>query len=240
VVMKKELQKLVKKGIKPVIIIDELQALDKIYLNGGRSLITELFNFFVAMTKESHLAHIIICSSDGYFIETVYTDSRLKKTSRFFEVNYLSYEDTMEWLLNLEKYSGIKDYTLTKEQAERIWDTVGGSMWEVQAILSDLFSLQLSDVLEEYKQRMRGIIDEYIGFDATRAEILHLLIDHPRLSRKQISPSILENPQKIEALLKDMVKNNILYYDPTLAVFYPQGRSLEWGIKLYFAPQSPT
>ena len=112
IIMKNELQKLVKKQIKPVIIIDELQALDEIYLNGGRRLITELFNFFVAMTKESHLAHIIICSADVYFLETGYTDSRLKKSSQVFEVNYLSKEDAFEWLLNLETYSKIKDIAL--------------------------------------------------------------------------------------------------------------------------------
>jgi len=235
VVMKKELQKLVKKGIKPVIIIDELQALDKIYLNGGRSLITELFNFFVAMTKESHLAHIIICSSDGYFLETVYTDSRLKKCSEFFEVNYLSKEDTFEWLLNVDKYSKIKDYRLNENEAGKIWEVVGGSMWEIQSILGKLFQQDLDEVLEEYKLKMQGIIDDYIGFDSGKAEVLRLFFGHSRLSRKQMATFITEETQKTEALLQDLVKNNILYYDPTLAVFYPQGRSLEWGIKLYFA-----
>jgi len=60
VIMKKELKKLVERGIKPIIIIDELQALMEIYINGQRTLLQELFNFFVAMTKESNLAHIII------------------------------------------------------------------------------------------------------------------------------------------------------------------------------------
>jgi hypothetical protein len=30
-------------------------------------------------------------------------------------VDFLPKEDVMEWLLNLEKYSKIKDYTLTEE-----------------------------------------------------------------------------------------------------------------------------
>ncbi|ETR68240.1 MAG: hypothetical protein OMM_04674 [Candidatus Magnetoglobus multicellularis str. Araruama] len=46
VVMKKELQKIVKKGKRPVIIIDELQALEDIYMNGQKELLKELFNFF--------------------------------------------------------------------------------------------------------------------------------------------------------------------------------------------------
>jgi AAA+ ATPase superfamily predicted ATPase len=108
-IMEKEFLKQTQKGIKPVIIIDELQAIDHIYMNNGkdRRLIIELFNFFVAMTKESHLAHIMIASSDGYFLNTVYTDSRLKQTSKFYKVNFLPKKDVMEWLLNLEKYSKI-------------------------------------------------------------------------------------------------------------------------------------
>ena len=105
-VMKEEFIRLREKAIKPILIIDELQALDKVYMNNGRDqrLIIKLFNFFVAMTKESHLAHVIISSSDGYFINRVFTDSRLKKTSKFYQVVYLPKEDVMEWLLNLEKY----------------------------------------------------------------------------------------------------------------------------------------
>ena len=90
-IMKREFIKLTEKKIKPVIIIDELQAIDHIYMNNGddRQVIIELFNFFVAMTKESHLAHVIIASSDGYFLNTVYTDSRLKQSSKFYKVDFL-------------------------------------------------------------------------------------------------------------------------------------------------------
>ena len=58
-----------------MIIIDELQALEGIYMNGQRELLKDLFNFFVAITKESHLCHVIIASSDGYFIQRIYGSS---------------------------------------------------------------------------------------------------------------------------------------------------------------------
>jgi AAA+ ATPase superfamily predicted ATPase len=162
-IMKQEFIRLREKGIKPIFIIDELQALDKIYMNNGRDrrLIIELFNFFVAVTKERHLVHIIIASSDGYFIDRVYTDSKLKKTSKFYKVDYLPEKDVMEWLLNLEKYSRIKDYTLTREDAEKNWDLVGGSMWEIQDILSDLFHSTLDNVIQSYKRKVRSIIVDY-------------------------------------------------------------------------------
>jgi len=230
-VMKEEFIRLGEKAIKPVLIIDELQALDKVYMNNGRDqrLIIKLFNFFVAMTKESHLAHVIISSSDGYFINRVFTDSRLKKTSKFYEVDYLPKEDVMEWLLNLEKYSKIKDYTLIEKDVEKIWDTVGGSMWEIQDILSDLFSRPLDEVLSDYKRKMVGIITDYIVTKGRkkREKILSHFNDQVRLLKKDIN-------EDDEELLRDMVRNNILYFDPIEAIYYPQGKSYQWGIRLYF------
>jgi len=230
-VMEAELLEFNRKDIKPVIIIDELQALDKIYLDNDkeRQLIRALFNFFVAMTKESHLAHIIIASSDGYFIDQVYTDSRLKKTSTFYKVDYLAKEDVMEWLLNLEKYSKIKDYTLTETDAEKIWDAVGGSMWEIQDILSSLFQQPLEKIIASYKERMRSLIIDYI-VKPEREEIeklLRLFLHRDELSKNDINSND-------EILLRDMVRQNILYFDPTKATYYPQGESYHLGIREYF------
>jgi hypothetical protein len=230
-VMEAEFFELTRKGIKPVLIIDELQALDKIYLDNDkeRQLITALFNFFVAMTKQAHLAHIIIASSDGYFLNTVYNDSKLKKCSEFYKVDYLAKEDVMEWLLNLEKFSKIKDYTLTETDAEKIWDTVGGSMWEIQNILSHLFEHPIDEVLANYKKRILGMITYYIiqKDRKKREKILRRFIANDLLWAK-------DTGEKDADILKDMVSNNILYFDPTEAVYYPQGKSYWWGIKLYF------
>jgi AAA+ ATPase superfamily predicted ATPase len=234
-IMEKEFLKLNQKGIKPVIIIDELQAIDHIYMNNGndRQVIIELFNFFVAMTKESHLAHIIIASSDGYFLNTVYTDSRLKKTSKFYKVDYLTKEDVMEWLLNLEKYSKIKDYQLSTEDAQKIWDTVGGSMWEIHDILSDLFDKSIDDVLTLYKKKIKSIIAYYIGVDEKKEKILGLFLKKNQATIRDFVHQGL-GKDELNELLRDMVKNNILYFDPTEATYYLQGSSYQWGIRLYF------
>jgi AAA+ ATPase superfamily predicted ATPase len=234
-IMEKEFLKETKKGIKPVLIIDELQAIDHIYMNNGkdRQLIIELFNFFVAMTKESHLAHIIIASSDGYFLNTVYTDSRLKQTSKFYKVSFLPKKDVMEWLLNLEKYSKIKDYTLTKEDAEKIWDTVGGSMWEIHDILSDLFDKPIDEVLNLHKKKMKGIISHYIGADDKKEKILGLFLKTDQATVRDFVDLGI-GKEEVDELLRDIVRNNILYFDPIEAVYYPQARSFQWGIRLYF------
>jgi len=200
-------------------------------MNNGRDrrVIIELFNFFVAMTKESHLAHIIIASSDGYFINTVYTDSRLKKSSKFYKVNYLQKKDVLEWLLNLEKYSKINDYTLSGEDAEKIWDAVGGSMWEIQDILSDLFRAPLDEVLLLYKKKMRNLIVDYVVRPEQKKieKLLRRFKERDEFSKEEIDP-------EEEGLLRDMVRQNILYFDPTEAAYYPQGKSYHHGIRLYF------
>ncbi len=234
-VMEKEFITLTKKGIKPVLIIDELQALDKIYLNNGkdRRLIVEFFNFFVAMTKESHLAHIIIASSDGYFIDTVYNDSRLKKSSRFYKVDYLTEADVTEWLLNLEKYSKIKDYRLSGEDAGKIWEVVGGSVWEIQEILSELFDTPIDDLLSEYKKKMQAIIAHYCEFDNRKRDILKVVNAKREVKAVDLEGLEIEG-SVLKELLRDMVRNNILYFDPTAAVYYPQGESYYHGIKLFF------
>ena len=234
-VMKAEFLELTEQGFKPVLVIDELQALADVYVNNDREqqLIIALFNFFVAMTKESHLAHIIIASSDGYFINTVYTDSRLKKTSAFYKVDYLLKEDVLEWLLNLDKYSRIKDYSLTPEDAEKIWDTVGGSMWEIQYILTELFDNPIDEVLTLYKKKMKGIIAYYIGADDKKEKSLALFLNNESATIRDFVGAGI-GKDEVEVLLRDMVKNNILYFDPTEAIYYPQGRSYQWGIKLYF------
>ncbi|MCP5107832.1 MAG: AAA family ATPase [bacterium] len=228
-IMKAEFIKFNRRGIKPVVIIDELQALADVYLNGGkeRALIIELFNFFVAMTKESHLAHVIISSSDGYFINQVYTDSRLKKTSKFYRVDYLKKEDVMEWLLNIEKYSGITDYTLTEEDAERIWGTVGGSMWEIQDILSELFRTPLEEVVALYKKKVRSVIVDYVVKPEKKdiEKLLRRFIGDDHLPKERIDA-------EEETLLRDMVHHNILYFVPTGAGYYPQGKSYLHGIRL--------
>ncbi len=234
-VMEAELLDLTRQGIKPVLIIDELQALDKIYLDNDkeRQLITALFNFFVAMTKQAHLAHVIIASSDGYFLNTVFNDSRLKKSAEFYKVDYIDKTDVMEWLLNLQKYSKIKDYTLTKADTEKIWDTVGGSMWEIQNILSQLFEYPLDKVLSLYKMKIKSMIEYYIGMDLLKEKVIQVFLERETARIRDFIPAGID-PGEIAHLLQDMVRNNILYFDPTEALYYPQGRSYRWGIKLYF------
>jgi Predicted ATPase (AAA+ superfamily) len=60
-------------GKQPVLILDELQKIGDVNVDG--SLIYELFNFFIDLTKEKHLAHVFVVSSDSLSIERVYREA---------------------------------------------------------------------------------------------------------------------------------------------------------------------
>ena len=79
----------VEEGKKPVLVIDELQKLKNIYFNGNKSLLNELFNFFVSLTKMEHLCHVICLTSDTLFIEEIYRNSTLKNASEYFLIDWL-------------------------------------------------------------------------------------------------------------------------------------------------------
>lgn len=230
-VMKQELIKVNKSGRQPVIIIDELQALQNIYMNGQKELVIGLFNFFVAMTKESHLAHIIISSSDGYFIETVYEDSRLRKTSKFFKIDYLKKEDVQEWLGNIEKYSKIKDLVLSRVQIEEIWDLLGGSCWEIQSLLSDIMIYDYETAIAKNKKESESEVINAVAFNTDKKNVLKLFGNKRQMREEEISRLLNFEEEKIKKLLGELVAQNILFFDPVEAVFKPQSKSTEYGMR---------
>ncbi|MEA3477167.1 MAG: ATP-binding protein [Bacteroidota bacterium] len=248
-VMERELEKTIAGGIRPVIIIDELQALESIYLNGQRELLKELFNFFVAMTKESHLCHVIIASSDGYFIERIYNDSKLKKTSRFLEVDYLDKEDVLFWLNDLAGQSKIKAFTLSDSQIVDIWDTLGGSCWEISAFLGDLLRVaekgQIADehfteLIEKKKITARSMFVDYAGLDPQKTGLFRKLSEIIKVKSSielrdlaEIVADGLYAEPDLRKELSELVRQNFLAYNPVTAEYTVQGRSMEHGLRMF-------
>ena len=257
VVMKRELEKSNKKGKRPVIIIDELQALDEIYFNGGRELLNEMFNFFVAMTKESHLCHVIIASSDGYFIERIYQDSKLKKTSRLLEIKYIGYEDVMHWLSNLDTYSKIDRFILSDDQKQAIWDFFGGSCWEISDFLGDLLNIvkngrilddEFNRLLEKKLIFFRSMFVEYATIEPEKEQlflkIAELITDNPArgFTFNELRSLVEDDIWSISALkaeLNSLVRKNFLSYAPPRAEYALQGRSMELGLDAYVKMIAP-
>ncbi|WP_022670197.1 ATP-binding protein [Hippea alviniae] len=122
-----ELDKKVKKeNKKPILIIDEIQTLEEIYINGERELLKEFLNFCVSLTKETHLSHVVILSSNTVFIDRIYNDAKLKKTSEFFKIDHLDKSIVVEWLSS-EGY--------TEEEINLIYDYLGGCIPDIQRMM---------------------------------------------------------------------------------------------------------
>ncbi|MGL4943357.1 MAG: ATP-binding protein [Thermoguttaceae bacterium] len=240
---------MLRSGVRPIIIIDELQALEGIYLNGQRELLKEMFNFFVAMTKESHLCHVIIASSDGYFIERIYNDSKLKKTSTFMSVDYLTKEDTYYWLNNLEKESGMKNFALSEVQKDEMWNVFGGSCWEVSAILGDLQDRAVNgtvpqeafdETLQKYKVMQRSKFYEYASLYKDKIAMFlrmaEVVAQKAAFTVGDFAELVEHDTISIEKLTKhfaELVRQNVLAYNPTTSEFSLQGRSMEVGLLMY-------
>ena len=124
------LKKLREKGKTPILIIDEVQELSDIYMNGDikkRYLLTEFFKFLIGLTKETHLAHIIVCTSSSIFIDEIYNHSNLAKTSDFFLFDHFNRDIIEEWL---------KDEKFSDEEIELIWEFLGGCPYDILQLLS--------------------------------------------------------------------------------------------------------
>jgi hypothetical protein len=76
---------------------------------------------------------------------------------------------------------------------------------------------------------MLGIITDYIVTKGRKKR--EKILSHFIASDKLLKRDAHEGD---EDLLRDMVRNNILYFDPTIAAYYPQGKSYHWGMRLYF------
>ncbi|MBF0449735.1 MAG: AAA family ATPase [Candidatus Magnetomorum sp.] len=242
IVMKKELVKIIKKGRQPVIIIDELQALDNIYMNGQRELLKELFNFFVSLTKESHLCHVIISSSDGFFMNRIYKDSKLTKTSDFVEVDYLSKKDIIYWLKNLEKESSISAYKLSDRQILTLYTFFGGSMWEISLILGKLIKHaknnkiaddDLMSVINKQISINIGKYNHYVGLNKQKYLLFKLILSVQTINIffKEIHLISLisdktYDDENLRNELTELVKQNFLSFNPTTDTYQLQGKSM--------------
>ncbi len=102
-----------------MIVFDEIQKFKGVYMNGGRqkTLVDELFDFFVALTKFRHLPHVIVMSSGTFFIEEIHTNSTLKNASEYYLVDYFDDETALGILI---------DEGLSEKDARYVVENVGG------------------------------------------------------------------------------------------------------------------
>ena len=197
----------VAKRKRPVLVLDELQKLGDVKING--LLIYELFNFFVGLTKESHLAHVFVITSDSLFIEKVFNEAMLHGRCRYLLIDDFDYETTVSFL---------KKHNFGKEEIELTWNYFGGKpVYLVEAVNN---RHRLKEFCEEnLKLRYSQILDTIYEIEENRK-----LFDGVIELLKTISEKEVMRYAKIDEALKFCVRNNILFLDPVERIVKPQSR----------------
>jgi len=202
----------------PVLIIDELQVVGDLKIDG--LLMYKLFNFFIRLTKELHLCHIFAVSSDSLFIENVYSEAMLDGRCRYLLVDDFDYE-TATALLERNGF--------TDDEKAVAWEYCGGKpvcLMELiyaddrERIAKDMLKTRVTqlkdllDYLDYTKPRIMIGDDEYLVEKGDIADILNRFVD-----TEYIDDEGLNRPAK-----HFLIKDNILFLDPHTGVIKPQSR----------------
>jgi len=202
----------------PVLIIDELQVVGDLKIDG--LLMYKLFNFFIRLTKELHLCYIFAVSSDSLFIENVYSEAMLDGRCRYLLVDDFDYETATAFL----ERNGFTD-----DEKAVAWECCGGKpvcLMELiyaddrERIAKDMLKTRVTqlkdllDYLDYTKPRIMIGDDEYLVEKGDIADILNRFVD-----TEYIDDEGLNRPAK-----HFLIKDNILFLNPHTGVIKPQSR----------------
>ena len=220
------LLELKKQGKQPVIILDELQKIGDMKINGY--LIYELFNYFISLTKHKHLCHVFCISSDSLFIEKVYNEAMLDGRAKYVLVDDFDKESALKFMDFLSKE--ILNKTLPNEKKEKIYSYVGGKPSDIYSVIDEMRYEELDDILnfmlmdEISKLDMFLDILDYVTpkikikneiIEVKKEDIIETLKmfkDKYEISKKEISPPVYMY----------LVKENILFLNPINGTLKPQ------------------
>jgi len=210
------------KGKVPVFILDELQMLKDISLNGNRPLLKSFFQFLVALTKVEHLAHVFCISSDSLFIEHVYSSAELENRADYILIDDFEKKETLEFIDFLTKELLKGKIVLSKKEKERIYDFVGGKPVLLIKVINKLKIKTLDEVLnyllQDEKQKIKYFLEDVEEKDI---KLYKKVIDVFKLfqDKEEIPDSLVKKPLK-----EFLVNKNILFLDPIKGILKPQSR----------------
>jgi len=138
-----------------IIVIDEIQTLQDIYHNGEKELLNEFLNFCVRLTKETHLSHVLILTSNTIFLNQIYNNAKMKATSDFKLIDHLPYSEIETWLTSKDLGFGLKD-------VELIYDYLGGSVAHIKKLID--FKKEYNSLKEQLEEMAEIAKNEIILF----------------------------------------------------------------------------
>ena len=207
----------VRDGYKPILVIDELQKLSGIYLdeNKNKTLLNELFNLFVDLTKVKHLCHVICLTSNDILINEVFVNSTLKNGCKYYLIDWLSEED-VEHILKEEGFSEeevnycLKYLSLPYEVVDLIENKkLGLSVEETIRQWVNVEADGLRFLLKSNKDRKENLLKVLSKFD-----------DKIKVSIDNFEDEIFDD-------VKFLIENEILFYDVVNGIIKPTS-IIEW------------
>ncbi len=214
-------RELVRSGKRPVFVFDEMQTVKGIINTAGKSLIEGLFNFFVRMTKETHLCHCLCATSDCLFIEDVYSNARLEGRAKYILVDDLAKEEAFR------VYEGFGF-----KEKELVWEYIGGKVGDMVSLFEDKKrGVKEEEAVKEMVKDMRGklkwffrLIEEGEKGDVSLEEVKRVL--------KLFKGNEVVNEEEVKGkVLKFLIEENILFYNPLEEVVRPQSKLIQKAIR---------
>ncbi len=206
----KTLQKLKEKGLKPIIIFDELQVIKDIKVN--EPLIYRVFNLLISLTKELKLCHVFAITSDSTFIERIYNEAMLQGRCEYYLVDDFD-KETVERILREKGFEN--------KEIDIVWHYFGGKPIDIiRAIQMKNIGRDIREYCEEKLEERKNLISEIIlqredekDFFERIISLLKNFENHDLIRYKKITPEI-----------SFLVKNNILFVDPRKKFIKPQSK----------------
>ena len=202
----------------PVLIIDELQVIGDMKIDG--LLIYKLFNFFVRLTKELHLAHVLVVTSDSLFIEQVYSEAMLSGRCRYLPVDDFDYETTMDFL---------DKYNFSDAEKKVAWDRCGGKpICLVELVNSEDRKKKANEMFNVASGRIETelkVVNELGAEIAVGDKICDVRYERLiGILREFVERDEIKMGEVDEISKRYFVKENILFVDPLYKIIKPQSR----------------
>ncbi|AEF95964.1 ATP-binding protein [Methanotorris igneus] len=214
-----DINAVVEEGKRPILIIDELQKLKSIYFNGSKSLLNELFNLFVHLTKVRHLCHVICLTSDSLFINEIHNNSSLAKASEYYLIDWLE-KETIEKILKEEKFN--------EEEINYAINYIS-LPYEIELLKSNKqLGVSVKETIKNWinieEERIRHIMRTNPNKKEDILKILKLFSDKIKIKSEDVGDEIFD-------ALKILIENEILFYDVINGIIKPHSLTTYYAIK---------
>ena len=225
------------KGIQPIFILDELQMIKEVSMNGGRPLLKSLFQFLVSLTKERHLAHCISLTSDSLFAEYVYNTGELEERADHILIDDFDKPTAIKFMDFLTKE--LLNKSLSNEQKEQIYSLVGGKPLLIYKIVDKMRYGDLDNILNQMIKGETSKLNmflEIMEYSKPKIEIGNNIIE---IDKKEVLNALKLFKNKYEIPKKEismpvysyLIKENILFLNPSGETLKPQSYLIWNAIK---------